>query len=104
VEAVVAAQVQEARIPDDLSAVAAGDDRAQVVVDALAWHAAQPLEGAHVPLQERLERHLQREERRLCAPEYGNETTSAYTPALLPAELGTSRHLAPVELQHLARR
>src|SRR5206468_701305 len=39
VEGVVAAQVQEALIPDDLVTLAAGNDRAQVVVHALARHA-----------------------------------------------------------------
>src|SRR5712691_6246683 len=46
VESVVAAQVQEAPIPDDLGLLAAGDDRTHVVVDALTRHALEPLERA----------------------------------------------------------
>jgi hypothetical protein len=65
VEAVVAAQPQEAPIPDHFVALAAGDDRSQVVVDALACDATEPVEDARVPLEERLDRHIQREERRL---------------------------------------
>jgi len=58
VKRVVAAQMQEALIPDDLLPLAPGDDRAQVVVDALARHAAEKLEGAHVPLEKRLQRQI----------------------------------------------
>ena len=86
-EGVVAAQVQEARIPDDLVALAAGDDRAQVVVDALARHALQPLEGARVPLQKRLDRHLEREEGGLRA-RVRQAATSAYTRRSRPATFG----------------
>ena len=65
-ESVVAAQVQEARIPDDLIVLAAGNDRTQVVVDTLARHPAQPLERTHMPLQEGIEvPPLETEERRL---------------------------------------
>jgi len=49
----VAAQVQEALIPGDLVAVAARDDRALVVVHALARDALQPRQGARVPLPPR---------------------------------------------------
>ena len=65
VEGVTATQVQEARVPDDLVALTAGDDRAQVVVDALARDALQPLERAGVAFEERLDRHLERKERGL---------------------------------------
>jgi hypothetical protein len=51
VEGILAAQVQEAPIPDHLVLLATGDDRAQVVVDALARHALEPLERAHVTLE-----------------------------------------------------
>jgi len=43
VEGVVAAQVEEAGIPMDDVALTAGDDRAEVVVDALARHTAEEL-------------------------------------------------------------
>jgi hypothetical protein len=42
VEGVVAAQVQEARVPADLVALALCDDRAQVVVDAFGGDALKP--------------------------------------------------------------
>ena len=58
-EGVVAAQVQEARVPVDTSLLAPGDDRAQVVVDALARHTAEPVEEPHVALQERLGGHVE---------------------------------------------
>ena len=69
VEGVVAAQVVEAPVPADRVALAAGDDRAQVVVDALARRASEPVEQRHVALEERLERHVEREVRRLGAGE-----------------------------------
>src|SRR5207249_8091875 len=42
--------------------LAAGDDRAQVVIDAFARHALQPLERARMPLEKRFDRHLERKE------------------------------------------
>src|SRR5581483_12071604 len=54
VEAEVATQMQKASIPNHGVELAAGDDRAQVVVDALARHTAQPLQRAYMPLEERL--------------------------------------------------
>ena len=102
VEGVMAAQVEEAAIPEDLVALAAGDDRAQVVVDALARHAAQPLERAYVPLQERLERHLEAEERRLRA-RVGQARNEHVDAPLTAEQLRAVRHLRPVELQHLTR-
>jgi hypothetical protein len=59
VKGVVATQVQEARVPVDDVVLAPGDDRAQVVVDALASHPAEPVEDPHVALEERLERHIE---------------------------------------------
>jgi hypothetical protein len=102
VEAVMAAQVQEAAIPNHLVAVAAGDNRAQVVVDALARHPTQPLERAHVPLKKRLDRHLQREERRLRA-RVRQARDQRVHPPLTSGHQRSGRHLAPVELQHLPR-
>jgi hypothetical protein len=60
----------------DLVALALGDDRTQVVVDALASDPAEPVEDAGVALKERLERHVEGEVRRR-APEKGSEPTSA---------------------------
>jgi hypothetical protein len=48
-EALVPAQMQEARTPDDPVALTAGDRGAQVVMDALAARAVQPLERARAP-------------------------------------------------------
>jgi hypothetical protein len=102
VEGVVAAQVQEAVIPDDLVALAAGDDRTQVVVDALARHTLQPLERTGMSLQEGLDRHLEREERglRTRVRERGNKRVHPPLPA---SDLRPRRHLGPVQLHHLPR-
>jgi hypothetical protein len=102
VEAVVAAQVQEAVTPDHLITLAASDDRAQVVVDALARHTAQPLERAHVPLEKRLERQVEREERRLRTRVRQRRNQRVHPP-LPPRHGRPGRHLAPIELQHLPR-
>jgi hypothetical protein len=49
VEGLVTAQAEEARIPADEVALAAGDDRAQVVIDALARDAAEQVEDERWP-------------------------------------------------------
>jgi len=102
VEGVVAAQVQEARIPDHLLARASSNDRAQVVVHALARHALEPLEGARVTLEEGLDRHLEGEEGRLRARvgQRGDERIHA---PLAAGELRPGRHLRPVQLHDLPR-
>ena len=66
--ALVAAQVPEALVPVHAVALATGDDRAQVVLDALARDAPEPVEEEHVALEKRLRHHVEREVRRL-APE-----------------------------------
>jgi hypothetical protein len=98
----MAAQMQEAPIPDHLLTLTTRDDRAQVVVDALARHATQPLERPHVPFEERLDRHVEREERRLRARvrKRGNQRVNA---TLAAGEPRPGRHLRPLELQHLPR-
>jgi hypothetical protein len=101
-EAVVAAQVQEARRPHDPVALAAGDRGAQVVVDALARHTAQPPEGAHMPLEKRLGRHLEAEERRLRT-RVGQRADERVHASLTTGECRSRRHLRPVQLQHLPR-
>jgi hypothetical protein len=53
-EGVVAPEREEPLVPGDLVAVAARDRRAQVVIDALARDAAEPVEDADVALQEAL--------------------------------------------------
>ena len=101
-EAVVAAQVREPRIPADLVVLAAGHGRAQIVVDALARHPAQPVEGAGVALKERLEPQVEAEERRLRARERQRDDQRVDAP--LPAgDPRPARHLGPVELHHLPR-
>ena len=100
VEAVVAAQMQKARTPDDLVAFAAGDRRAEVVVDALARHPTKPLERMHVPLQKRLGSHLKREEDSLRARVRQARDQRVHAP-LTTCDRRPRRHLAPVELQHL---
>jgi hypothetical protein len=52
VKGVVATQVQKALVPADHLVFALGDDRAHVVIDALAHHATEPVKDAHVTLQE----------------------------------------------------
>jgi hypothetical protein len=76
VEAVVTAQVQEAPIPDHFVALATRDDRAQVVVDALAGHPAQPLQRAQCPSRNDSSV-ISSEKKAVCAPEYGSDATSA---------------------------
>jgi hypothetical protein len=98
----MAAQVQEAPIPNHLVAFAASDDRAEIVVHALARHPAQPLERTHVPLQKRLQRQVEREERRLRTRIRQRREQRIHAP--LPTRHGRpGRHLRPVELQHLPR-
>jgi hypothetical protein len=100
VEAVVPAQVQETPIPDDLLPLAACDDRAQVVVDALAGDAAEDLEGADVALEEGLERQVEAEVRGLRARVGGGGDERVQAP-LATVDPRPRRHLRPVELQHL---
>jgi hypothetical protein len=79
--------MQQALIPDHLVALVASDDRAQVVVHALARHPLHPLERTRVSLQKRLECQIERENA-VCAPEYGNDATSAYTRRSRPPSFG----------------
>src|SRR5215208_7029083 len=69
VKRVVAPQRDKAAVPGDLVAVATRDDRAQIVVDALARDAAQPLQRPNMPFQERLGTEVEAEVRRLRARE-----------------------------------
>ena len=75
-EGVVAAQLHKPRVPGHDLSFAAGNGRAQVVVDQLAWNAAKPLEGAHVALEERLDGHVEAEVRGRGARE-GSEQINA---------------------------
>jgi hypothetical protein len=93
--------VQETRIPTDLVALAASDDRAQVVVDTLARDTREPIEDAHVALEKRLGRHVEGEARRLGA-RIGQRAEQRVDPALAARDLRPRRQLQPVELQHLA--
>jgi hypothetical protein len=101
VEGAVAAQVEEAPVPMDDVALAAGDDRAQVVVDALARDPAEPVEDPHVALQKRLERHVEAEVRRLRA-RVGQRAHQRVDASLATGDLGPARQLRPVELEDLA--
>jgi hypothetical protein len=65
----MAAQRNEPLVPGDLVAVAARDDRAQVVIDALARDPAEPLKRPDMALQKRLRRQVEAEVRRLRARE-----------------------------------
>jgi hypothetical protein len=100
-EGVVAAQVQEPRVPVHDVAFAPCDDRAQVVVDALARGAAEPLEQPRMALEKRLERHVEREVRRLRA-RVGQRADQRVDAPLAPGDPWPGRHLRPVELEHLA--
>ena len=102
VERVVAAQREEPLVPGDLVAVAARDRRAQVVIDALADHAAQPVEDPDVALQEALGRQIEAEVRRLRA-RVGQRRDQRVDAPLAPGDPRPRRHLGPVELQHLPR-
>jgi hypothetical protein len=101
-EGVVAAQVEEAPVPVHDLALAAGDDRAQVVVDAFARDAAEPVEDAHVALEERLAGHVEAEVRRLGG-RAGQRPEQRVDAPFAARDPGPSGQLEPVELQHLAR-
>ncbi len=80
----------------------ARDDGAQVVVDALAGNASEPLEGADVALEKRLDGHVEGKVGGLGAGEgqTGDERVDSALAALKP---WPRRHLGPVELEHLRR-
>jgi hypothetical protein len=98
----VATQRDKPRVPADDVAIAARDDRAQVVVDALARDAAEPLQRPDVPLQKRLRAQIETEVRRLRTRERQRREQRIDTP-LAPGDLRPRRHLRPIELQHLPR-
>jgi hypothetical protein len=81
-------------------ALAASNDRAQVVIDTLARHAAEELEGAHVPLEERLERQIKAEVSGLGA-RVGQRRDQRVDATLAPGNPRPARHLGPIQLQHL---
>ncbi len=101
-EGVVAAQLREAVVPGDLVALAAGDRGAQVVVDALAGDAAEPLEGVDVALDERLDGHVEAEVGGRGAG-VGQRADQGVDAALAAGDLRPGRHLGPVDLHHLGR-
>ena len=67
VKRVVAPEREEPLVPRDLVALSASDRRAQVVIDALADDAAEPVEDPNMPLQKALGREIEAEVRRLRA-------------------------------------
>ena len=102
VKRVVAPEREEPLVPRDLVALASRDRRAQVVIDALANHPAQPVKDPDVTLEKALSRQVEAEVRRL-RPRIGQRRDQRIDPALTTGELRSCRHLTPVELQHLAR-
>jgi hypothetical protein len=85
-ERVVAAQCDTPRVPLDHVAVAARDHRAQVVIDGLARHPAEPTPARERGPPERLRRQIEAEVRRLR--ENGSEQINAYTRRSRPAIRG----------------
>jgi hypothetical protein len=103
VKRVVTAEVQEPRIPaDHLAAVALGDRGPEVVIDALARDATEPVKHPDMPLQERLDGHVKAEVRGLRAAER-QRRHQRIDPTLNPADPRTGRHLTPIKLHHLTR-
>jgi hypothetical protein len=98
----MAPEREEPLVPRDFVAVAARDRRAQVVIDAFADDAAEPVEDPDVPFQEALAGQVKAEMRRL-RPGIGQRRDQRVDPALAPGDSRTGRHLTPVELQHLPR-
>jgi hypothetical protein len=101
-EGVVAAQVQEASIPDHLVPLAAGDDRAKVVVAHSRGTPSSHSNARAWPLEKRLDRHVEAKEGGLRARvgQAGDERVDAPLPTGHPRP---RRQLRPVKLLHLPR-